>query len=146
MEVEFVQVKKINLNEEGLHRFFGTLETKIMEILWVKGKLTIKQVHEIINNESPISLNAVMTVMVRLSDKGHLHKDSSGKGRNKVTYFSPTQNREQFIIEQTKVVTDGLIEDFGSLMVSHLVDNLDKADPELIDRLVQKLDEMKNQP
>ncbi|WP_341833372.1 BlaI/MecI/CopY family transcriptional regulator [Paenibacillus typhae] len=139
-------MKKINLNEEGLHRFFGTLETKIMETLWSKGRLTIKQVHELIDNESPISLNAVMTVMVRLSDKGHLHKESSGKGRGKITFFSPTQDKEQFIIEQTKMVTDGLVEDFGSLMVSHLVDNLDKADPELIERLSKKLDELKKKP
>lgn len=139
-----MQVKKINLNEVGLHRFFGTLETKIMEIIWMRGNLTIKQVHEIINNETPISLNTVMTVMVRLSDKGHLHKESNGKGRNKITYFSPTQDKEQFIMEQTKMVTDGLVEDFGSLMVSHLVDNLDKADPDLIDRLIQKLDMMRN--
>ncbi|CAM4369485.1 BlaI/MecI/CopY family transcriptional regulator [Paenibacillus typhae] len=141
-----MKVKKINLNEEGLHRFFGTLETKIMETLWSKGRLTIKQVHELIDNESPISLNAVMTVMVRLSDKGHLHKESSGKGRGKITFFSPTQDKEQFIIEQTKMVTDGLVEDFGSLMVSHLVDNLDKADPELIERLSKKLDELKKKP
>ncbi|MBY3621059.1 BlaI/MecI/CopY family transcriptional regulator [Acinetobacter sp. CUI P1] len=146
MEVVRLKVKKINLNEEGLHRFFGTLETKVMETLWSKGRLTIKQVHELIDNESPISLNAVMTVMVRLSEKGHLHKESSGKGRGKITFFSPTQDKEQFIIEQTKMVTDGLVEDFGSLMVSHLVDNLDKADPELIERLSRKLDELKKQP
>ncbi|MCH1638863.1 BlaI/MecI/CopY family transcriptional regulator [Paenibacillus barengoltzii] len=139
-----MKVKKMNLNGEGLHRFFGTLEAKIMEILWSRGKLTIKQVHEIIDRDNPISLNAVMTVMVRLADKGHLLKESSGQGRTKITYFSPTQDKEQFIIEQTKIVTDGLVEDFGSLMVSHLVDNLDKADPELIAKLSRKLEEMKN--
>ncbi|WP_042196093.1 BlaI/MecI/CopY family transcriptional regulator [Paenibacillus camerounensis] len=141
-----MRVKKINLAEEGLHRFFGTLETKIMEILWAKGTLTIKQVHERIDNETPISYNAVMTVMVRLAEKGHLNKDSSGSGRNKVTYFCPSQSKEQFILEQTKMVTDGLVKDFGSMMVSHLVDNLDNADPELIERLAQKLEELKRRP
>lgn len=85
-----------------------------------------------------------MTVMVRLVDKGHLYKESSGRGRTKITYFSPTEEREQFIIKQTKIVTDGLVEDFGSLMVSHLVDNLEKADPELIAKLARKLEELKN--
>ncbi|WP_019003892.1 BlaI/MecI/CopY family transcriptional regulator [Cohnella laeviribosi] len=138
-----MKVKTIHLNEEGLHRFFGSLEAKIMEVLWEKGKLTIKQVHEILNSENPISLNAVMTVMIRLADKGHLIKESRGKGRTRLTLFSPTQNKEQFILEQTKVVTDGLIEDFGPLVVSHLIDNLDKADPGLIERLEQKLNELK---
>ncbi len=140
-----MKVKKIHLDEEGLHRFFGSLEVRIMEVLWEKEKLTIKQVHEILNRQDPISLNAVMTVMIRLVEKGHLHKDSSGNGRNRLTYFSPLQGKEQFILEQTKLVTEGLVEDFGSLMVSHLIDNLDKADPGLIKRLEEKLNELKHQ-
>lgn len=139
-----MKVKKLNLNEEGLHRFFGSLEAKIMEVLWEKNKLTIKQMHEILNKKEPISLNAVMTVMIRLADKGHLLKESTGNTRNKITFFSPVQNKEQFISEQTKVVTDGLVEDFGPLVVSHLIDNLDKADANLIERLEQKLKEIKN--
>lgn len=141
-----MRVKKINLNEEGLHRFFGSLEVKIMEVLWAQNKLTIKQMHEILNHDEPISLNAVMTVMIRLADKGHLLKESTGNTRNKITFFTPIQNKEQFISEQTKVVTDGLVEDFGSLMVSHLIDNLDKADESLLKRLELKLNELKKNP
>ncbi|MFC4306626.1 BlaI/MecI/CopY family transcriptional regulator [Cohnella boryungensis] len=139
-----MKVKKINLNEEGLHRFFGSLEVRIMEALWEKNKLTIKQMHEILNKEDPISLNAVMTVMIRLAEKGHLHKESTGNSRNRITFFSPIQNKEQFIREQTKAVTDVLVEDFGSLMVSHLIDNLDKADAQLIERIEEKLNEIKS--
>jgi predicted transcriptional regulator len=146
MEVLALKVKSIHLNEEGLNRFFGSLEAKIMEVLWDKEKLTIKQVHEILKSEDGSSLNAVMTVMLRLTDKGHLIKDSSGKGRTRLTFFSPVQNKEQFILEQTKTVTDGLVEDYGSLMVSHLIDNMDKADPELLFRLEQKLNELKKKP
>jgi len=142
--IQTVKVKKLNLNEEGLHRFFGSLEVRIMEVLWEKNKLTIKQMHEILNREDPISLNAVMTVMIRLADKGHLLKESTGNSRNRITFFSPIQSKEQFIREQTKVVTDVLVEDFGSLMVSHLIDNLDKADASLIEQLEQKLKEMKS--
>ncbi len=117
-----------------------------MSLLWEKGRLTIKQAHEMLNRADPISLTTVLTVMVRLADKGLLHKESSGGGRNRLTFFTPVQTREQFIREQTKSVTDGLVEDFGSLMVSHLVDNLDKADPELIARLEEKLSELKKKP
>ncbi|WP_306795333.1 BlaI/MecI/CopY family transcriptional regulator [Cohnella sp. GbtcB17] len=122
------------------------MEAKIMSLLWEKGRLTIKQAHEMLNRADPISLTTVLTVMVRLADKGLLHKESSGGGRNRLTFFTPVQTREQFIREQTKSVTDGLVEDFGSLMVSHLVDNLDKADPELIARLEEKLSELKKKP
>lgn len=129
------------MNEEGLNRFFGPLEAKIMNVLWDHEKLTIKQVHESLQGEDDISLNAVMTVMNRLTEKGHLIKDSRGRGRTKITYFSPAQKKDQFILEQTKIVTDDLVEDFGSIVVSHLVDNINKADPELLTRLEQKLNQ-----
>lgn|SRR5690606_263228 len=135
-------VKKINLNEVGICRFFGSLEAKVMNILWEKEKLTIKQAHEILNKESPISFNAVMTVMMRLAEKEVLHKETSGGGRNRLTLFSPLQSKEQFIVEQTKAVTDGLINDFGSIIIDHFIDRLDGSDPELLERLQNKLDEI----
>lgn len=133
------------MNEEGLQRFFGSLEAKIMDKLWEKGKLTIKQLHEMLNRGDPISLNAVMTVMIRLADKGILLKESTGGGRNRLTFFSPVQDRDQFIAEQTKVITDGLIEDFGAnVVVNNFMQSLDKLDDGMIDQLEQKLMELKN--
>ncbi|GIP38540.1 transcriptional regulator [Paenibacillus sp. J31TS4] len=139
-----MRINKFNMNEHGLHRFFGSLEVKVMNTLWEKEKLTIKQAHEMINREDPISFNAVMTVMNRLTDKGVLRKESTGGGRNRLTYFYPTQTKEQFISKQTRVVTEELIEDFGPLVVNHFIERLDYADPELIKKLEKKLNEMKN--
>ncbi|QGG55043.1 BlaI/MecI/CopY family transcriptional regulator [Paenibacillus sp. B01] len=137
-----MRINKYNVNEEGLHRFFGSLEAKIMEIIWQKEKLTIKQLHEIINQEDPISLTAVMTVMIRLAEKGHLRKETSGGGRNKLTFFYPVQNKDQFIMEQTKAVTEGLFQDFDALIVSHFLDRIDQVDSLLIDKLRDKLSEL----
>lgn len=136
-------INSFNMNKHGLHRFFGSLEVKVMNTLWEKEKLTIKQAHEMINSEDPISFNAVMTVMIRLTEKGVLRKESTGGGRNRLTYFSPVQSKEQFISTQTKVVTEELIEDFGSLIVNHFIERLDYADPELIQKLENKINEMK---
>lgn len=138
-----MNLKKLNVNEEGMQRFFGSLESKIMETLWKYEKRTIKQTHDILNGTSAISLNAVMTVMMRLSDKGVLRKETTGGGRNRVTFFYPTQTREQFITEQTRVVTVGLIEDFGPLVVNHFIDQLGNIDPDLIDKLEIRLNELK---
>ncbi|MFD1130570.1 BlaI/MecI/CopY family transcriptional regulator [Paenibacillus provencensis] len=140
-----MRVKRFHLDEEGINKFFGSLEARIMEVLWSKGKMTIKQVHELINAESPISLNAVMTVMTRLTDKEYLIKESSGQGRTRLTYFSAPTTKEEFIQAQTQAVTDGLIADFGSYMVRNLIESLDKADPELIQQLENKLKELKNE-
>jgi len=138
-----MKIKKLNVNEEGLYRFFGSLEAKVMETLWTHEKLTIKQTHDILNSLAPISLNAVMTVMMRLSEKGVLRKETTGAGRNRLTFFYPTETKEQFITEQTRVVTSGLIEDFGPLVVNHFIDQLDSIDPVLIEKLENRLKELK---
>jgi predicted transcriptional regulator len=129
---------------EGLNRFFGPLEARIMAILWSSEGLTIKEVQSILNQESPISVNAVMTVMNRLVDKGHLKKTLSGSGRTQAARFSTVQTREQFLSDQTKEVSQGLIQEYGSLVVNHMIDALDEVDPEVIAKLERKLQEIKD--
>ncbi|OBZ14376.1 transcriptional regulator [Bacillus sp. FJAT-27264] len=138
-----MKIKKMNVGGEGLNRFFGPLEAKIMDILWSSEGLKIKEVQSILNQESPISVNAVMTVMNRLESKGHLKKILVGTGRTQAAQFSTVQSREQFLSEQTKAVSHGLIKEYGSLVVSHMIDALDEVDPETIAKLERKLGEIK---
>ncbi|QGR00143.1 BlaI/MecI/CopY family transcriptional regulator [Paenibacillus psychroresistens] len=136
-------VNKHLVHELGLHRFFGSLEARIMDLFWTSAQLTIKEVHVNLDAKTPISFNAVMTVMNRLWEKGHLEKTSQGQGRTKLTHFCAAQTKDEFITEQTKVVTHGLVKEFGDLIVTHLVDSLEEVDPRLILRLQEKLDQIK---
>lgn len=137
-----MKISKLNLEEEGLNRFFGPLEARIMDILWASDGLTAKEMQSTLTQESSISVNAVMTVMNRLFDKGHLTKVQIGTGRNKAAQFRPVQSREQFLSEQTKAVSQGLIKEFGDLVVSHMIDALDEVDEEIIEKLERKLNEI----
>jgi len=139
-----MKVKKFNVSGEGLNRFFGPLESRIMEIIWSSPALSIKEVHAIIDQESPLSFNTVMTVLNRLHEKGHLNKTSAGKGRGRGSCFSAKQTKEQFLLEQTKAVADGLFQEFGDLVVNHMIDTLEDADPQLIEKLEQKLNQMRS--
>ncbi|SFL22435.1 Predicted transcriptional regulator [Paenibacillus sp. 1_12] len=138
-----MKITKYMFQEEGLHRFLGTLEARIMEVFWVSKELSIKQMHHQLNEESPCSINTIMTVMNRLYDKGLLHKHTEGRGRTKLTHFKAASTKEQFLAVQTKNVTRGLIEEFGDLMVTHMVDAIDETDPNLIQTLETKLQELK---
>lgn len=139
-----MQIKRINVDEQGLNRFFGPLEAKIMDILWSSSPLSIREVQSILTQETPITINAVMTVMNRLVEKGHLTKATVGTGRARVAKFTPLQTKEQFLSEQMKVVSQGLLQEYGSLVVNHMIDALDDVDPEVISRLERKLSEMKS--
>lgn len=139
-----MQIKRINVDEQGLNRFFGPLEAKIMDILWSSNPLSIREVQSIITQETSITINAVMTVMNRLVEKGHLTKATVGTGRARVAKFTPLQTKEQFLSEQMKIVSQGLLQEYGSLVVNHMIDALDDVDPEVISRLERKLSEMKS--
>jgi len=138
-----MKIKKLNVSVEGLNRFFGPLEAKIMDILWSSEGMSVKEVQSILNREHPISINAVTTVMNRLLDKGHLTKALVGTGRTQAARFSTVQSKEQFLAEQTRAVSQGLIREYGSLVVSQMIDALDDADPEMIAKLERKLDQIK---
>lgn len=139
-----MRIKKWNVNEEGLNRFFGPLEARIMDILWSEGDRSIKEVQEALSREEPISVNAVMTVMNRLLEKGFLTKAKYSLGSARAARFRPIQSQDDFMMEQMKAVSHGLIREYGSLVVTHMIDELEEADPDLIARLEQKLNEMKS--
>ncbi|GFZ85308.1 transcriptional regulator [Paenibacillus marchantiophytorum] len=124
----------------GLNRFFGPLEAKIMEILWTTtAALTIKEVQAKLDQDKVMNFNTVMTVMNRLVDKGILQKNSVARS----FMYKPVVTRDVFMETQSKELTFDLIEEFGSLAVTHMVDALDKVDPDLLDKLELKIKELK---
>nr|WP_216855885.1 BlaI/MecI/CopY family transcriptional regulator [Paenibacillus qinlingensis] len=129
-------MQNFKLKESGLNRFFGPLESKIMEILWTSSsEMTIKDVQQKLDEDKAINFNTVMTVMNRLVDKKILEKRSVVRS----FHYKPVVTIEEFMDTQSKELTYDLIEQFGSLAVTHMVDALDKVDPELLDQLEQHI-------
>ncbi|MCY9659483.1 BlaI/MecI/CopY family transcriptional regulator [Paenibacillus chondroitinus] len=137
-----MKIKTFHVSHEGLNRFFGPLEAKIMNVIWLSEEISITDVHTILNQETPISFNAVNTVMNRLQKKGHLKKIAIGGER--LYRFAPVISKEQFVLEQTKAVTEALIQELGGLFVNHIIETLVDTDPVWIERLEQKLSQLKN--
>ncbi|WP_308636338.1 BlaI/MecI/CopY family transcriptional regulator [Paenibacillus silvisoli] len=139
-----MKVPRIKINEEGLNRFFGYLEAQIMEIVWDRGEMTTKQVQSLLVED--VSYNAVMTVMNRLYEKGHLHKITTGLGRNRLSKYSAVQSKDEFLEEQTRAMTEDLVKGYGELVVNHLFDAVQKVDPKLLSLLESRLNEWKRDP
>ncbi|MGO4271060.1 BlaI/MecI/CopY family transcriptional regulator [Paenibacillus sp. TAF58] len=135
-----MKMQNFKYKGSGLNRFFGPLEAKIMEVLWTNSlEMTIKDVQQKLDQAKIINFNTVMTVMNRLVDKGILQKKSVVRSFK----YKPVVTRDEFMETQSKELTFDLIEEFGSLAVTHMVDALDKVDPDLLDQLEQKIKEIK---
>ncbi|EEM48505.1 MULTISPECIES: BlaI/MecI/CopY family transcriptional regulator [Bacillus cereus group] len=129
------------LNEHGLNHFFGPLEAKIMEIVWSSDGITIKEVQQKLSEESPVNFNTVMTVMNRLVEKLHLEKQTVKRSG----LYRAIQTKEEFLSNQTKKMTQELVGEFGDLVVTHMIDELEQADPNLIKKLEDKLNQLKKE-
>ena len=133
-------VQNYKLNEEGLNHFFGPLEAKIMEIIWNHSEISIKEVQQRLEQDSSLNFNTVMTVMNRLVDKSHLQKRSQGR----ITLYKAIQTKGEFLQANTKVMTQELMDEFGDLVVNHMLEVLDQVDPSLIQKLENRLNQLKN--
>ena len=127
------------MNENGLNRFFGPLEAKIMEILWNNEEMTIKDVQRVLEQEKMTNFNTVMTVMNRLVEKGILQKRLEGRS----SVYKPVQTRIDFLNAQSKEMTHELMDEFGNVVVSHMLDALEEVDEDLVAKLEQKIMELK---
>lgn len=131
--------KKFMFNQRGLELFFGPLEAQIMDILWSAPDQSIKDVQTKLGKDKGLNFNTVMTVMNRLIDKGMLTKSVVGR----TSIFRPVLSKERFLESQSKEISHNLVEDFGPIVVSHMLDGLDEADPELLEKLEQKIKALK---
>ena len=134
-----MKIREFKLNESGLNRFFGPLEAKIMDVLWNDVEMTIKDVQQVLEREKSTNFNTVMTVMNRLVDKEILCKRLEGRS----FLYKPLLSREEFLTTQSKEMTNELMDEFGSVVVSHMLDALEDVDDALVAKLEQKIKELK---
>ncbi|AMM93267.1 BlaI/MecI/CopY family transcriptional regulator [Peribacillus simplex] len=134
-----MNIKNFKYDEVGLNRFFGPLEANIMEYLWDKNEQSIKAVQQSLELDKPINFNTVMTVMNRLVEKGILEKRSEGR----LSLFRPVQSKAEFLEEQSKKLTENLLDEFGGAVISHMLDAMKDADQGLIEKLEQKIQSLK---
>lgn len=110
-----------------------------MDILWNDVEMTIKDVQQVLEREKSTNFNTVMTVMNRLVDKEILRKRTDGRS----FLYKPVLSREEFLSTQSKEMTNELMDEFGNVVVSHMLDALEDVDDALVAKLEEKIKELK---
>lgn len=71
----------------------GELEAAVMDVLWDHGGwLTPGEVHDVVCRDRPLAYNTVMTILVRLFEKGRLERQRDGRA----FAYRPLQSREEY--------------------------------------------------
>ncbi len=118
-------------SKRGLGKFLGKLEMAIMNILWQRSPLTVRQVHERLSRQRPLAYTTIMTVMGRLAEKGVLQRAKQGRA----FIYRPIRSREEMRADLAACVSRALLADFGEVAVAQFVSQLESIDPGALARL-----------
>jgi len=127
--------KDVRLDHKGLCRLLGHREACIMEVLWGRKNVSVREIHQEIAKTEELAYTTVMTITDRLYKKGLLSRNKEGKSYR----YTPKNSRESFITSCVGRVLDSFVPDMNRAALSHFVDSLASAQPELLDELEELL-------
>lgn len=113
----------------------GPLEAQVMNVVWARGPMTVREVAGELEPITDSAYTTVMTLMSRLADKGLL----SRKARGRAFVYTPRVTREQYDEALSRSRVRSLIQEFGDLAVVQLAEELQQVDPERARKLGQLL-------
>lgn len=128
--------------KQGLEKVLGPLESEIMELVWSKGKVSVREVADMLNfqSERNLAYTTVMTIMSRLSEKNILQRVREGGAY----IYEPASSRNEFSRRVVGKVIDSLLDDFSEPAIAHFVDKIQDIDPTKLALLEKLISERKS--
>jgi predicted transcriptional regulator len=118
------------------HPTLGTLEARVMEVLWALGESSVQDVCGKI--DSPRAYTTVMTTLERLFKKGLLERRKAGRA----FLYSPALTREEWERRRAERLVASFLsgaDPSRELLVSTLLDAVGQHDRALLDELEQAI-------
>lgn len=121
----------------GVEKLLGELEGAIMDILWVRDEVTVRDVVDELKQNRSLAYTTVLTVMGRLVEKGLLSQHKAGRAH----LYRPAMSREAYAAEFAGQVIHSLVKDFGDIALAQFSQALDELDPERLAALKAFMEE-----
>lgn len=137
------EISVFRLHKPGLRKILGDLEADIMEAIWTEGpgaKVTVRDIHQKLQESRGAAYTTVMTVMGNLAKKGLLKVEKESYAHRYVA----AQTREAFTRSAVGDIIDQLLSDFAEPALAHFADTFDRKDPDKL-KLLQDLVARKRQ-
>lgn len=140
------KISQYNLGRKQLEAFLGPLEANIIGVIWNSDKksLRVRDVYEELRQKKDIAYTTVMSTMDRLFEKGLLDRRIE-KGRGGLFYvYWPKLEEQSFKKSAVREVISSLIENFGEIVTSYLIEEATSDEQEL-ETLRKQLDDIKKE-
>lgn len=112
-----MHLHSFRLDQQGMARLFGELQAKIMQAAWSLEEPTVQDVINRLGKKK-YNYKTVMTVMNRLVEKGFLER----RKVSRAFVYIPRVSRDELVGQLSRQVLDGLITDFGPMVLTQFVD------------------------
>lgn len=131
--------KARNKNAKGLEKFLGELELAVMTIVWDRQLATVSDVLKTLQQAEgrQLAYTTVMTILSRLTEKGWLVAEKRGRAFS----YRAVHSRQEAEAAAVSSVVRALLEDFGDVVVTQFVKELDDLDANQLARLAKLADE-----
>ncbi len=122
-----------------LAEVLGPLESEIMDVVWERGDVTVRDVHTSLGAAKVIAYTTVMTTLGRLADKGFLERSEQQPAH----HYKARVSRDQYAKSTVKSVVDWLVVHFPDPAVAYFIDKVEAEDEEVIARLRAAIEQRK---
>ena len=127
-------------HKKGFEKILGELEVQVMEVVWRRGEVSVRDVFEELDNKRSIAYTTVLSTMSNLHRKGFLHRTKSGVA----FLYTPAYSRDELARLAVDEVVTGLMDGFGQHFLACLADlHQPKELVETVARLEKQLAERK---
>lgn len=114
------------------------LEAEVMVELWRRERATVRETLDALNRgEKQRAYTTVMTVMVRLCEKGLLVRERVGTS----DVYRPAMTRDEYLRDRSRHEVEGLVSQFGDHALAHFsrqVEQLSAQQAEALRRLADE--------
>ena len=112
------------------------LETDIMNIVWEKGKVTVRDVYETLRETRPLAYTTVLTVLGTLTDKGVVHREM----KDRTYVYRPKISHKEAVSRNLQYVAGKFFEGSARSLAAHMIESekLSRQELEELHRMIEE--------
>ena len=107
---------------DAVAKYLGNQQAAVMAIVWERGSATVREALEQMGGK--VAYTTVMTMMVRLYERGLLERRPDGRGYR----YRATKTREEFVSQLAGALLQRLVDDFGDAALAQILGRADELD------------------
>ena len=116
------------------------LETDIMNIVWQKGKATVRDVYETLRETRPLAYTTILTVLGTLTEKGVVHREM----KDRTYVYHPKMSHREAVNRNLQYLAGKFFEGSARSLAAHMIESeeLSRQELEALHRMIaEKLKE-----